>query len=245
MTICQDSVMPIILLLSALLSPAFAAEGQTPKPWKGSAEFSLVNANGNTKSSTFSNKDRFEYASGPSLLELEAGALRSTTRAQLIAEQYFASEKAGYKWSDRDYVFERFRWDKDRFAGVNNRFDASVGYGRKILDRKPDLLVGEAGVGHVWEERLPPPRNDYASGRGYARYERALSATSGFFQDVEYLHSFKQARNYRLKTETAVTAAINTLLSLKLSFIWKRAGMPPPGFIKDDTILAAALIVSL
>src|SRR4051794_37458906 len=110
-----------MILMSILLSlagAASAAEGQRPKPWKGSAEISFVNANGNTKSQTIADKDRFEYASGPALLELEAGALRATSKSQLIADQYFGSEKSGYKWSQRDYAFEKLRWDKDRFAGV-------------------------------------------------------------------------------------------------------------------------------
>jgi putative salt-induced outer membrane protein YdiY len=235
-------------LLAVLLMTPFAraAEGQKPKPWKGSAEVSFVNANGNTRSSTFANKDRFEYASGPALLELETGAMRGTSQSRLIAEQYFASEKTGYKWTEKDYAFEKLRWDKDRFAGVNNRYDFNVGLGRKLLDKAPDRLLGELGAGHVWEDRLPPAAyNGFASGRAYVRYERALSATSGFSQDAEYLHDFEKPRDYRLKTETAVTAALTTVLSLKLSFVWKRVGMPPPGFIKDDTVTSAALLVSL
>lgn len=233
-------------ILLSLAGAAAAAEGQPPKPWKGSSEISFVNANGNTKSQTLSNKDRFEYGSGPALLELEAGALRAKSKSQLIAEQYFGSEKTGYKWTERDYAFEKLRWDKDRFAGVNNRYDFTLGLGRKLVDRKPDILVGEVGAGRVWEDRLPPsPANDFMSGRAYVRYERALSATSGFSQDAEYLHSFDTPRDYRLKTETAVTAAVNTILSLKTSFVWKRVGLPPAGFIKDDTILSAALLVSL
>lgn len=233
----------LFLLLSGLLQ---AAEGQAPKPWKAAAEVSFVNANGNTKSSTLSNKDRFEYASGPALLELEAGALRTMSQSRLTAEQFFASEKAGYKWSDRDYVFEKVRWDKDRFAGVNNRWEATLGLGRKLIEAPKDKLLGEIGAGHVWEERLPPARrNDFASGRGYMRYERALSATSGFSQDAEYLHNFERADDYRLKTETSITAQVNTIVSLKTSFVWRRVGSPPPGFIRDDTLLAAAFIFSL
>ena len=238
--------MILFSILFSLVGTAAAKEGQPPKPWKGSAEISFVNANGNTKSQTVANKDRFEYISGPALLELEAGALRATSKSQLIAEQYFGSEKSGYKWSQKDYAFEKLRWDKDRFAGVNNRYDFTVGLGRLILDQKPDRLMAELGAGRVWEERLPPaPANDFTSGRAYARYERALSPTSGFSQDAEYLHDFDSPRDYRLKTETALTAAVNTVLSLKTSFVWKRVGLPPPGFIKDDTIVSAALIVSL
>ena len=66
----------LLTLLLGVCASYSVAEIAPPKPWKGSAELSFVNANGNTKSSTFSNKDRFEYAKGPALLELEAGALR-------------------------------------------------------------------------------------------------------------------------------------------------------------------------
>jgi putative salt-induced outer membrane protein len=232
-------------LLIAAVSLARAEDAKPAKPWKGSAELSFVTANGNTRSTTFSNKDRFEYNKDAWLAEIEAGGLRGTSKQQLIAEQYFASEKTGYNWSPQDYVFERFRWDKDRFAGVNNRFDASVGVGRKLIDNPSDKWLAEIGSGFVWEERLPgQPRNDYASGRAYSRYEHALSATSSFSQDALYVHSFDRPRDYRVKTETAVTAAINSTFSLKTSFVWKRVGLPPPGFIKDDTIMSAAIIVS-
>jgi putative salt-induced outer membrane protein YdiY len=239
-------LMLLVLGLAGLATPSFGAEGVPPKPWKGSAELSFVNANGNTKSSTFSNKDHFEYASGRALLDLDAGALRGTSRGDLTAEQYFASEKVGYKWSDNDYVFERLRWDKDRFAGINNRYDASLGLGRQLMKTVPNQLLVELGTGYVWEERLAgQPRNDYAAGRAYARYDRALSPTSGFRQDVVYVHNYEQARDYRIKTETSVTAAMTSVLSLKTAFVWSRAGRPPPGFIKDDTVVSAALIVSL
>lgn len=235
-----------LFALVLFAAPAAAQEGQKPKPWKGTAELSFVNANGNTKSSTFANKDRFEYASGAALVELEAGAMRGTSQGRLIAEQFFASEKAGYKWSDRDYVFEKFRWDKDRFAGVNNRYDLNLGVGRKLIDTPPDRLAGEVGAGRVWEERLPPAAyNAFTSGRAFLRYERSLSPTSGFAQEAEYLHNFDRAKDYRLRTETSVTAALTTVVSLKLSFVWKRVGSPPPGFIRDDTVTAAGLQVSL
>jgi putative salt-induced outer membrane protein len=233
---------PLFLVL------ALAAHAQEPaktKPWKGSVEVSLAAANGNTKSSTFASKDRFEYAAGPMLTELEAGLLRATNKAQVSAEQYFLSEKVGYKWDAKDYVFEKLRWDKDRLAGVNNRYDFTLGVGRKFLDTPVNRLHAELGAGRVWEQRVSPaPANDFTAGRAYTRYERSLTKTSTCAQDLEYLHSFDKPRDYRLKTETSVTADVATGLSLKASFVWKRVGSPPPGFIKDDTLLSTALLVS-
>ena len=117
--------------------------------------------------------------------------------------------------------------------------------GRQLIKNAANRLLVEAGSGYIWEERLAgQPRNDYAAGRAYARYERTLSATSNFRQDVLYIHNYEQARDYRMKTETALTAALTTVVSLKTAFTWNRVGTPPPGFIKDDTLLSAALIIS-
>lgn len=50
--------------------------------------------------------------------------------------------------------------------------------------------------------------------------------------------------DYRLNTETALIASVNSFLSLKTSFKWNRVAQPTPGFIKDDTTVAAALILN-
>jgi putative salt-induced outer membrane protein len=170
--------------------------------------------------------------------------LRSESDDTTIAEQYNASEKFTWDLIDKNYTYERFAWDRDRFAGVQNRYDSSAGLGRTILDLTNDKLIGELGAGYINEERTEPPRNDFGSGRAYAKYIRTISKTANFSQDIEYLASFKDADAYRLNTETAIIASISTHLSLKASYIWKRINKPAPGFSKDDTITSVALIIN-
>jgi putative salt-induced outer membrane protein YdiY len=233
------------LLLAGLLLGATAARAADAKPWKNSAELSFVSANGNSKTQTTSVKDAFSYDFNPlTKLELEAGGLGARSEGKVIAEQYFALEKVSRKFDDRDYVFEKYRWDRNVFAGILHRHDFSVGVGRELWKTPKDLLIGEAAPGYANEERLNDKRKSYASARAYAKYTRELSATAKFSQDAEYLTSLADARDAHAGTETALTAALTTTLSVKNSFVWKHDARPPAGKRKDDTLLSVALIAT-
>jgi len=233
-------------MAAALTAPLFADDATPPlKPWSDKAEVSLVSTNGNSKGTTTSIKNLLAYAWNEiTRLEVAGGGLGSQNNHQVTAENYNASEKYTLKLVGKNYAFERFGWDKDRFAGIQNRYDSSAGLGRLLLDLPNDKLHTELGGGYVGQEFTDGLHDNYASGRAYAKYEHALSASSSFTQDAEYIHNFKDSKGYRLNTETALTAALSTHLSLKASFVWKRNGLPPPGVVKDDTITSMALVVN-
>ena len=218
---------------------------ETPKKWADKGEASLVSTNGNSKGTTTSIKNLFNYSwSTVTGLELAGGGLGSKSRDEVTAENYNASEKVTKKVSGDNYAFERFGWDNDRFAGIRNRYDASIGVGRLLLDLPKDKLNTELGGGHVSVEVIDAPHQSYGSGRAYAKYAHAITDSSKFTQDAEYLHNFKDRKAYLLNTETSLTAAVSTHLSLKASFVWKRNGKPPAGVVRDDTITSMALVVN-
>jgi putative salt-induced outer membrane protein YdiY len=105
-------------------------------------------------------------------------------------------------------------------------------------------LIAEIGAGYLAEDRYNEPKNDFTSGRVYSKYTFAVSPTSSFSQDAEYLHNFDNPRDFRTKTETSLTAAINTHFSMKTYFTWKYVGVPPPGFGRNDTTTGVALVAT-
>ncbi|MBI3566151.1 MAG: DUF481 domain-containing protein [Elusimicrobia bacterium] len=231
-------------LLAALVVPS-RAEDAPAKKWKDAAEVSFVNANGNSKATTTSAKNLFSYAwDALTAFELEAGGLGSRSEGRVTAEQYYASERLQRKVDDRDYGFERYRWDKNRFAGLAHRHDVSLGVGRELWKTPQDLLTAEGGPGYVVEERLNDKRRSYGSARLYSKYGHEFSATAKFTQDAEYVQSLKDKRDNRLATETALNTQLTTTFSLKTSFVWKHVSQPPPNAVKDDTITAVALIAN-
>lgn len=237
--------MKILLALAILLGAASAASAADTKPWKNSAELSFVSTNGNSKTQTTSIKDTFVYDfDDKTKAEIEGGGLGARSEGRVIAEQYYAEEKVARKFSDRDYVFERYRWDRNLFAGVLHRHDFSLGVGRELWKTPKDLLIAEAAPGYLNEERQNERRKSFASARAYAKYVREISKTAKFAQDAEYTLSLQDARDARLNTETSLTAALSTSLSVKNSFVWRHDGRPPRGKRKDDTLLSVALIAS-
>lgn len=216
----------------------------TIKPWKDTGEVSVVSANGNSRATTTSAKNTFLYHWTNTSLELVGEGMGSSSGNQVTAEQYNASEKVKRTLTGSNYVFEEGGWDKNRFAGIRDRYSASAGVGRLLMNFTRDKLTGEIGGGYIHEERTDAPQNNFPSGRAYSKYSHILSPTATFSQDAEYLHDFTNLKDYRLNMETAVIASLTTQLSLKASYTWKRVGEPPPGFGKDDTVTSVALIIN-
>ncbi len=221
------------------------AEEAPKKPWKNSTELSAVSANGNTKSQSGSVKDTFNYEwKSKTVLELIGSALGASNQGSTTAEKYSASEKLTQKFSEKNYGYQKFVWDKDRFAGIRGRYDNNVGMGRELIKSPVNFLIGEVGVGYIEEYRINDDDEEFTSGRAYSKYVWTISPTSNFSQDAEYLHNFENRRDFRVNTETAITAAINTAMSLKLSYVWKHVGEPPRGFGRNDTTTTVALVAT-
>lgn len=233
-----------LLLAAALPAAAQDAAPAAPK-WKGTTEFSFVSANGNSKAQTTSAKGGFAYVFTPVMtLDMEAGGLGSRSQGLVTAEQYFAGEKISRKLDERNYVFEKYRWDRDRFKGIAHRHDLSAGVGRELWKTAKDLLIGELAPGCINEERLREKRKSYGSARLYAKYTRELAPGSRFSQDAEWVQSLADKRDKLIATDTTVSAALSSSLALKNSFVWKHNSRPPAGARKDDTIVSVALVAT-
>ncbi len=238
-----------ILLLAGLVTPMAAtirADDAAPpaKKWKNETEASMVSANGNTRSTTTSGKNTFGYKWTHTALELIGGGLGAKSKGVVTAEKYFASEKFSVKLSERNYTFEKSGWEKDRFAGIRDRFDNGVGLGRELVKTTTDSLIAELGAGYVTEDRIGSDNTDFTSGRAYTKYVRTLSPTSTFSQDAEYIHNFDQPKDFRVNTETALTAALSAHFSLKTSYKWQHVDQPPLGFGRNDTLFSVALLAT-
>jgi len=234
----------LFISFAGLILNGYSAAEEPKKPWKNSTEVSAVSANGNSRATTTAAKEDFSYEWSHVLLNLTGSALGASDRTGTTAEEYTAGEKVNYKLTLRDYLYERFKWDTNRFAGIRHQYDSSAGVGRKLLVFANDNLDGELGGGYLNEQRIAAPRNDFASGRAYLKYIHLFSPTSTFSQDVEYLHNFKSSNGFRINTETALTAALSAHLSLKTAFNWNRINEPAPGAVKDDTKVTAALQIT-
>ncbi len=233
-----------LLILGFSVSSVCAQETAAPKKWKDAAELSYVQTAGNSKTSTLSAKNLFNYDWEKAALELSAGGLGTESDDSVTAEQYDVSEKVSLKLSGKNYTFEKTAWDKNRFAGIKDRFDLSLGIGRQFLDSEKDKLFGEVGGGYIFEDRMSSDNESFGTYRVYAKYIRTLSPTANVSQDAEYLGNFKDEKDYRFNAETALVTSISTHFSLKASYVSKYVNSPATGFKKTDTMMGVAIIVN-
>ena len=234
----------IAALLALFASSAMAQQAPEPKKWKDAAELSAVQTAGNSKTSTIAAKNLFNYDWQKAGLELAAGGLGTKSGNTVTAEQYNAAEKVSLKLEGKNYAFEKTTWDKNRFAGIKDRYDMALGLGRLLLDTAEDKLSAEAGGGYIFEDRLKSDNKSFGTYRGYAKYIRTLSPTANASQDLEYQGDFSDRKGYRMNAETALISSISTHFSLKASYLWKYLNTPPPGFKRTDTILSMSVIVN-
>ncbi len=238
LALCLPGCVPVFLL------SANAEEAAAPKKWKDAAELSYVQTTGNSKTSTISFKNLYNRDWRKAALELNAGGLGSKNRGIETAEQYNASEKISLKMPGKNYAFQKTAWEKNRFAGISNRYDMGFGVGRHFLETADDQLSAEAGGGYVFEDRSGAVNRAFGAYRGYGKYIRTLSPTANASQDLEYMGNFNYPAGYRMNAETALVTSISTHFSLKASYQWKYSNSPGAAFNKTDTMTAMALIVN-
>lgn len=231
-----------IFLAAAL--PCAAAASDAEKPWKDSAELSYVKTTGNSRNATLSAKNLFNYDWTRTSLELSASGLGSKSEEGTTAEQYSAQEKVNCNFSKHNYIFERVGWEKNRFANIQDRWSVGVGLGRNLVDTANDKLSLEAGGGYIWEDRITSENEEFGTYRGYIKYWHKLSPTAHASQDAEWLGNMDDSDGYRVNTETALTASINSHMSMKASYIWKLVNKPGAGFRRTDTITGVSLIIN-
>jgi len=233
-----------ILIFIYILCLSNALNADDIKLWKNAAELSYVSTSGNTKTSTIAGKNLFNYDDSSKAFEIGAGGLGTKSDGVVTGEQFNIYEKVSIKYLWSNYAFERIGWNKDRFAGIANRWDMSIGIGRNIIDKADDKLSLELGGGYVLEDRMKETDQSFSTYRGYFKYMHNLSPTANASQNLEYLGNFKNSADYHIHAETSLITSISTHFSLKVSYVWNYANTPVSGYKKTDTTTSLAIIVN-
>ncbi|MDH3758735.1 MAG: DUF481 domain-containing protein, partial [Gammaproteobacteria bacterium] len=117
----------------ALSAPLLAAEEEeVDDPLEGNVKLGYLATTGNTETSSLNTSFEAKYVAGEWHHEATASAINASENKVTTAEAYEAGWKSGWDFTDRDFVFGRLNWRKDRFGGFDTQFSQTVGYGRRI-----------------------------------------------------------------------------------------------------------------
>jgi putative salt-induced outer membrane protein len=220
-----------------LAAPLVAAEDEDD-PLEGNVKFGYLATTGNTETSSLNTSFESKYIAGDWHHVAMASAINASENKVTTAEAYETGWKSGWDFTDRDYLFGRLNWRKDRFGGFDTQFSQTIGYGRHIIDTDVHTLDGELGFGaRQSEDQLGATQNETIA-TGALRYKWQFSDTSDFSQTLRVEVG---GENTFSESVTAITARLIGALNLVASYTIRNNSDVPVGTEKTDTRTAVSL----
>lgn len=222
-------------------APAAPAAAEV-KSYEGTAEVSSIVTNGNTQNQTTGLAADLTYRPDPWLVNLKSKYLTTISQQVQTQESFEIAGRGGRKLSDVFDVFIEHNYLKNRFAGLESRNISSVGIGYLVVNTDKHNFKTELLIGYTDEERTDSTRPMFMSGGGAILYKWKITPTSDFTHETKYQPNFKTSDDWRLVSETALTAAISSMLSSKISWKYEHVNLPPAGKVKGDTTTTVSLL---
>jgi putative salt-induced outer membrane protein len=116
-------------------------------PWSGNVSLGYLATTGNTETSNAKFGFGVDYAIDKWVHGLTGTAMGASEDNETTAEAYSLGWKSTYDLSDRNYLFGRANWLKDRFSGYDYQLTETAGFGRRVIMDSNQTLNLEIGPG--------------------------------------------------------------------------------------------------
>jgi putative salt-induced outer membrane protein len=218
--------------------PTAAAAAEPEEGWSGKVALGYLATSGNTQSSSLNSGFGVAYTAGRWLHGLELKAINATEDEQTTAESYSAGWKSEFNLTDRDFLFGRVNWRKDRFSGYDQQLSESVGYGRRLIDTGVHFLNAEIGAGARQADLVDGTSESGVILRAGVNYLWQFTETAAFTQD---LTTESGEENTYVESITALKARLIGDLALVASYTIKNNSEVPAGSENTDRFTALSL----
>ncbi len=226
---------------------ALAPDDDPDEPLSGfydTADLSLVITGGNSSTTTFGLSNLAEYYWEKSSLRFRFGGLSTDSRPpedrtavqtgdggfevvepdkQKTAENYFANLRYDYSLSDRVYAFTIGGWERNPFAGFNDRWQAALGVGWVALDKERTKL--DVDVAGTWTSENPVlgGTNDFGGVRLAYAFEQHVTEKTLFLSTLVLDQNLKNTDDLRADWFNAIEVSITDLIFLRTSYriMWR------------------------
>jgi hypothetical protein len=224
-----------------------APEEDPDEPLDGfydTADLSIVITGGNSSSTSFGFRNLAEYYWPTSSLRFDVGGLRTDSRAredriavgtgegdftivdaerQKTAENYFANLRFDQELSERWYAFAIAGWNRNTFAGFDNRWQGALGLGWFAVNTDRTKLRLDLAGTYTSEDPIVGSTNEFAGLRFGYDYVQHLSEKSNFYSTLILDENLKNTDDLRADWYNAIEVSITDLIFLKTSFriLWR------------------------
>jgi putative salt-induced outer membrane protein len=214
-----------------------AAEEET-SPLEGNVRLGFLSTTGNTETTTMNSGFEASYTLERWKHTALASAIYSEEDNITTAEAYEVGWTSGWDLTDRDFLFGRLNWRKDRFGGFDTQFSQTAGYGRKILTGEVHTLTADVGAGaRQSEDQLGVTTNEFIAA-GSLAYKWRFSETAEFNQTLRVEVG---EENTFSESVSSVSTQLIGAFRLVASYTIKNNSDAPVGTEKTDTLTAISL----
>ena len=227
----KSTVSKLCVFLSVLFISLFTF-AEEKSPWAHESEVGLVKVSGNTDSESYNGKQKTVYSFDQNALTLAGRYLEAKTAGTQTAKSWEASLRYERILSEQWSMFAQQGAESDSFAGYT------------ILKTDSENLFAEAG--YRYTKTLPSlgAETKYESyGRLYSEYDRKLNSHVSAKLWAEYLPNLTNSDAYLVNYEPSVAVVLNSLFSLKMSYLVKYHNKTIlPTEKKTDSTFTTALV---
>ena len=234
--------MCIMCMMAA--GPALAQQDPNQDPndnhWHDTAELSYVVTAGNSETNTLGFRNKLWRAWEKSAFELNAGGVRAeSTRkfavaqdptdpnnfdieeeSDLTAEAYFLNGRYDRKFTARFFWFTSAGWERNTFAGIDNRYTGVGGLGNQWFDTEKLKFRTDYSATYTKEDAVvsdPDFDDSFVGARLSYALEAKFGASTTFTSELIVDDNLEDTADLRGNLLNAVAVAMSKRLALKVS----------------------------
>ena len=233
------TLLPTLLLV--LLGPSGIKAQEEETGWKDVAELTFVLTSGNATSSSLGFKNTADYTWPNAAFQLSAGGVRTrsgtvtrtatgspsnftvseTTDTKTTAESYFLKGRLDRNLSEALFAFGGAGWDRNTFAGVNNRYAFVGGAGRAWFAEDTRRLKTDLGLTYTIQDDVvknPEVDDSFLGIRASYDYLRKLTDNTEFTSVLVADQNLNETSDLRTDWTNSLAVAMSDRLALKTSY---------------------------
>lgn len=221
----------------ALVAPRIAgAQAPPPKPVAFTMDFGYVNAEGNSRLTTFNLAEKLTFTFDRWRHAQSFGAIYGKTDGEESSNLSFAAWRSDYSFLRNLSLYGSFGFDRNKFAGISRRFEQGVGLAWSAVNTTRQQWRLEAGGGLTQQRALTGATARFSTLRGATSYRYNFSSAAHAFEVFEFLPNLEDSDDYRVNSETGIIAPLSTHLALKVGYVVRFDNLPEPGRRRSDRI---------
>jgi putative salt-induced outer membrane protein YdiY len=235
----------MLVLIAASSVSAQPAPPPPPPRFESTTQFGLLSTSGNTNTQSITLGGDVTYRPNPWIYSGKLAFAQNEDEDVLKARSLDGRARAARTLTPRLAAYGQYAYLRDIFAGIEHRHTLEGGLSYLALERGAHRIRLDGALGYEREIRLDADDVGSMAFIGGAAYRWKFSDTSELTDEARFTLPIPDAGEWKGDHQIALTAALTSLFSLRLSNIVRYSNEPVPTFESTDSITSVALVMKI